>query len=378
MKITGMEIWPITIPYKKPYTTALGTAPSGTHVILKLFTDQGIVGLGEAAIIIPDRTGETQGNIVEVLRDLFSSFILGKDPFDMEGIMESLDGLASGRYAFPYSKCAVDNALYDIMGKALGVPVYKLIGGAFRKQIGVSRSLPLKSPSEVVAEAEERRAMGYKMLTLKGCSDWRGDIQRFIAVRKAVGEDYPLELDPNQAYSVRDAIRVIRELEPYRLENVEQPCAWWDLDGMAEVKRSVSVPIAADESVLTPVEAMEVVKKRAADMITIKLAKMGGIYYARKVVAIAEAAGLSCNMGSKHTFGVGTAAIIHFSAATKTVIEPIGYGSPLERFVDDIITEPIPFQKGVVSLLEGPGLGVTLDESKLRKYAAGEPSVVKK
>ena len=97
-----MEIWPVTIPYKTPYSTTLGTAPSGTHVILKLLTDEEIIGLGEAAMIIPDRTGETQGNIVEVLRELFAPLLLGKDPFDIERIMESLDGLASGRHAFPY------------------------------------------------------------------------------------------------------------------------------------------------------------------------------------------------------------------------------------------------------------------------------------
>ncbi|NET51618.1 MAG: hypothetical protein F6K09_23780, partial [Merismopedia sp. SIO2A8] len=241
----------------------------------------------------------------------------------------------------------------------------------------VGRSLSIKPLNEIAANAERLRNMGYKGLTLKGSHDWRGDIKRFIAVRNALGDDFPLEIDPNQAYSVKEALRLIRALETYDLENVEQPCAWWDLDGMAHITQMSSVPITADESVISPADAIAVVKKRAADMITIKLARSGGFFYCRKVAAIAEAGGLACNMGSKHTFGVGTAAIIHFCAAHSIVIEPLGYGSPLERFTDDIIVDEIPFKDGIVSLPEGPGLGVTLDDAKLKKYSDGSPLVVK-
>lgn len=377
MKIVALEIWPVKIPYKKPYSTSRGTVAAGTRVILKIITDEGIVGAGEASFIHPDRAGGTSETSLATLQKRLGPLLIGMDPFDVEKIMKMIDQHVGEDFAFSYSRCAIDLALHDIMGKALNVPVAKLIGGVFRTQMEVGRSLSIAPLDEIAAKAEKLRDMGYKGLTLKGSKDWQGDIKRFIAVRKALGDDYPLEIDPNQAYSVKDAIRLIRALEDYGLDNVEQPCAWWDLDGMALVTSVSPVTITADESVISPVDAIAVVKKRAADRITIKLARLGGFHYGRKVAAIAEASGLNCNMGSKHTFGIGTAAIIHFSAAHSIVIEPLGYGSTLERFIDDIIVEEIPFKDGMVSLPEGPGLGVTLDEAKLNKYVDGSSIVIK-
>ncbi|MCP2731112.1 mandelate racemase/muconate lactonizing enzyme family protein [Limnofasciculus baicalensis] len=377
MKIIALEIWPIKIPYKKSYSTSRGTISHGDHVVIKLITDEGITGAGEASFIHADRAGETIETVTEILHKRLGPILMGFDPFDVELIMKTIDKRVGEDFAFSYSRCAIDLALYDIMGKALNLPVAKLIGGTYRTHMEVSRSLSIKPLSEIAGDAEKLRDMGYKMLTLKGSKDWQGDIKRFIAVRKALGDDFPLEIDPNQAYTVKQAIRLIRALEDYGLENLEQPCAWWDLDGMAQVTSVSPVPITADESVINPADAIKVVKMRAADMITIKLARLGGFHYGRKVAAIAEAGGLACNMGSKHTFGVGTAAIIHFCAAHSIVIEPLGYGSPLERFTDDIIVETIPFKEGIVSLPEGSGLGVTLDETKLKKYSDGSPLVVK-
>ncbi|NET10333.1 MAG: hypothetical protein F6K16_37665 [Symploca sp. SIO2B6] len=377
MKISALEIWPVKIPYKKSYSTSRGTVSCGDRVILKIITDEGIIGAGEASFIHPDRAGETIETVVETLHKRLGPLLIGLDPFDVALIMQTIDQHVGEDFAYSYSRCAIDLALHDIMGKALNVPVAKLIGGTIRTTMDVGRSLSIKPLNEIAANAERLRNMGYKGLTLKGSHDWRGDIKRFIAVRNALGDDFPLEIDPNQAYSVKEALRLIRALETYDLENVEQPCAWWDLDGMAHITQMSSVPITADESVISPADAIAVVKKRAADMITIKLARSGGFFYCRKVAAIAEAGGLACNMGSKHTFGVGTAAIIHFCAAHSIVIEPLGYGSPLERFTDDIIVDEIPFKDGIVSLPEGPGLGVTLDDAKLKKYSDGSPLVVK-
>ncbi len=215
----------------------------------------------------------------------------------------------------------------------------------------------------------ELRERGHRLLTVKGSHDPKEDIRRVEAVRKAVGDDFPLKLDPNQGYPAHIAIPTIRAVEPYRLEMVEQPCPWWDWDGMAAVTAAIDTPIGADEMVMNLADAMQVVKRRAADIITLKLVKSGGIYFSKKIVAVAEAGGLGCSIGSMHTFGVGTAAIHHFVSATKEVDEPIGYGTPLESFVDDIITEPIQLVNGTVTLSDNPGLGVELDEEKLKQYS---------
>jgi L-alanine-DL-glutamate epimerase-like enolase superfamily enzyme len=245
-----------------------------------------------------------------------------------------------------------------------------------RRTMKVGRSLSIKPLPELVSHAERLAQEGYYGLTLKGSSDWRGDQARFIALRKALGPDFPLEIDPNQAYAVADAIRLVKALEPYDLANLEQPCPWWDLDGLQRIQQASSVPVTADESVMCPSDALQIIKRQAASQITLKLARLGGILAAKKVLTVADAGGLTCNMGSKHPFGIGTAALLHFCAAHAQVVEPLGYGSPLERFVDDILDTPIPFAQGVVTLPEGVGLGVSVDRHKLKLYAPEGPILI--
>lgn len=370
MKITKVEVYPILIPYMRKYEMAVGSAEMGQRVIIKVFTDEGIIGLGEASVVIPDRTGEIIETIVFALKKYFAPLMIGENPFNIQGIMRKLDQIIWSRYGFLYSKAAIDIALHDIMGKAAGQPIYNLLGGLYRRTIGVSRSLPITSPEETAQNALKLKEQGYKLLTVKVGFDPDLDVKRVAAVRKAVGEDFPLEVDPNQGYRVPVAIPTLRKMEAYGILNVEQPCPWWDLDGMAEVARALDTPVTADESVLTPIDAMRVIEKRAADSITIKLAKSGGFLESRKIAILADLAGIHCNMGSQHPSGVGTAAILHFAAATPEVVEPIGYGVPAERFVDDILVEPLQMRNGTVEVPDKPGLGVEVDDNKLKKYAA--------
>ncbi len=371
MKITRLEVCPVQIPHKVPYQLSLGSQKISCDVILKMHTDEGIVGLGEASAgTLIDRTGESQENIVFMLTRYFAPRLIGMDPFAVEAILEELDKVSFGGHAALYSKCAVDLACHDIMGKALGVPVYQLLGGLVRTQVTVSRSLPIgRPPAELAKDALARRDAGYALLTVKGTSNPENDIACFRAAREAVGPDYPLEVDPNQAWTSATAIRTIRRLEQYDLSAVEQPLPWWDYDGMIAVTAAVDTPIIADETVLNPSDAYQVASRRMANLITIKIAKNGGFTLAKRIAAVAQAAGLGCNMGSRHPLGVGAAAIHHFACSTPAVQEPIGFGSPLERLVDDILKEPIPFERGVARPPEGPGLGVELDEAKMKKYA---------
>lgn len=369
MKITKVEAFPVSLPYFRPYAMATGTTKMANHVIIKVHTDEGVIGLGETGHGVPDRTGETQENITLAIRHRLGPMIIGEDPFNIDHIMDKLEKAVTGKYGFLYSKAAIDCALYDIMGKALGVPLYKLLGGAKRKRIAVARSLPIKSPEEMGQEAIALKEKGYKLLTIKTGFDPKQDIERVAAVRAAVGPNFAIEVDANQGYAPDVAIRTLRKMEEYDIQACEQPCPWWDLDGMAEVTRAIDIPIIADESVITLVDAMNVAKKRAADVICLKPFKNGGIYFCKKIVAIAEAEGLRCTVGSKHPFGVGTSALDHFVASTKEIEEPIGYGTALERFEADIIKETIPFENGYVNVMEGPGLGVELDEENMAKYA---------
>ena len=371
MIITGIEIWPVRIPYKSAYTTSRGTVRHAEGVVVRIVTDTGLSGLGEASFLFPDRSGETVETVPVILKHRLGPLLLGADPLDIDGALGLLDRACCEQYSFPYSRAALDIALHDIKARAHDVSVAALLGDVQRPRLAVGRSLPIAPPDELVQRAVTLREQGYRGLTLKGSADWRADVERFLAVRHAMGDGFPLEIDPNQAYSVDDAISLVTALEPHGLANLEQPCAWWDLEGMARVTAATSVTVAADESVMCSADVSRVARMHAANMVTIKLARVGGISEGLRMVEAARTAGLACNMGSKHTLGIGTAAILHFCASVDHMSEPIGYGSPLERFADDVICEEIQLADGVATVPDGPGLGVTLDEDKLRCYQVG-------
>lgn len=369
MKITKVEVFPIGMPYAKPYEQATGVTKMARRVVIKLYTDEGVIGIGEASTLLPNRTGESAQVIAVVISNLFAPLLIGEDPLAIQRVMQKLRKASMDKYGFLYSKTAIDMALHDIAGKVYGVPVAALLGGIVRTSIGVSRSVPLATPAEVAKAAEKLVKAGYKMITVKAGLDPAMDLERVKAVRHAVGEAFPIEVDANQGYRADVAVRWLSKMEEYDIENVEQPCPWWDVAGMAEVARSLRCTITADESVLCPAEAMNFVRYQAADAFTIKVAKCGGFLQAKRIAAIADAAGLSCNMGSEHPAGVGTAAMAHFWASTPEITDSVGYGSPLERFTDDIVKDPIEFRNGVVHFPGGIGLGVELDDKKLKNHA---------
>ena len=367
--IDRVEIWLVSIPYRSEMRSSRGALRHGEKVMLRLGTRDGASGAGEASVIFPGRSGESAGTIFVALRDLFAPALLGRSPLAFTAIMADLRSRCSEEHAFLASLCAVDIALHDLIARSCGVSVAGFLGGARRNVMKLSRSLSIMPREQLVEAACRYAAEGYPLLTLKGSADWRADITNYLAVREALPAGIGLEFDPNQAWTPKGALEVDRALAPAGLVCIEQPCAWWDIDGMRFVTERAMTPIAADESVLSPVDAMQVARRSAADMITIKLAKSGGIRNSMIILEIARAAGLSCNMGSKHTFGVGTAALLHFAAAFPEVGETVGYGDARERFVGDVIAEDLAISGGEATLPSGTGLGVSLDPKRLATFA---------
>ncbi len=366
--IDRVEIWHVGVPYKSTMRSSRGSLALGEKVILRIGSVDGAVGLGEASVIFPGRSGESAGTIFVALRDLFGPLLIGRDALQLNQRLADLNGACSEQHAFLATLCAVDVALHDLMARRCGLSLAGYLGGARRTRMALSRSLSIQPREPLVAAALQCAELGYPLLTLKGSADWRHDIELFIAVRNALPSNVGLEFDPNQAWTAKGALEVDRALAGLGLVCIEQPCAWWDLEAMRFVTERAQVPIAADESVLSPADAMQVIRRGAADMITIKLAKSGGIRNSVAILELARAAGLACNMGSKHTFGVGTAALLHFAAAYPEVGEVIGYGDARERFVGDVIAEELHVQGGAAHLPEGLGLGVTLDPAALSRF----------
>ena len=370
-RIAGYRLWHVRIPFRSRMRSSRGVADAGEKVILELVDDDGATGLGEASVIFPSRSGETAGTIFVALRDLYCPRLLGMDAMALGRVLDSLEGATSEQFAFLASKCAIDIALHDLKARRLGLPVCDLLGGGSRTSFALSRSMSIMPPQALVETAARLTADGSRLLTMKGSQAWREDLAMFETLRASLPPEVMIEIDPNQAWQPKDAIAFDRVAQPLGLECIEQPCAWWDLNGMRLVTQSTVSKIAADESVLSPADLFRVAQAGAADMVTIKLAKSGGIRASGQIVDMAMNAGLSCNMGSKHPLGVGTAALLHFAAAYPGVGEFLGYGSALERFTSDVIEQVIEVRDGHAFLPAGIGLGVSLDKEAVARHALG-------
>jgi muconate cycloisomerase len=383
MKIIGVETMVVRMQRRRAHVTAVATAKpaESTHVIAKVKTDEGIVGLGEAPVMVEwggdhmKYFGESPQTVTHMINDYLIPRMVGEDPFNIESIHTLMDRCVKGH---PYAKATIDMALYDIKGKALGVPVYQLLGGCYRREVPLCHSIGIMLTEKAVEEAAETVQDGIKTIKLKVGYDPGGDVERVRRVREAVGDEVNLVIDANQGYATpKLAIRVIKELEKYNLLYAEQPVE--GLAAMAEVAAAVDTPIMADESAWTAQDILQIAQMKAADVISLYVTKPGGLFRAKQVAAVAETAGLACNVNGSAEFGVANAANVHLMASTKVVthagVFPVTTVKGKEQtrlatmhYLDDIVKEPFKFKEGCLIVPDGPGLGVDLDEEKVDKY----------
>ena len=381
MKISFIETIPIRLPTRRVHQWASLTTPIGVYVIIKLHTDDGLVGLGEAPVLkdwggdYGRYFGETPQSTIHIINDILAPALKDQDPRRFEAIHALMDKAVKG---YPYCKAAIDGALYDVVGKALNVPAYQLLGGCFRKRVSIAHSLGLMEIDKAVEEAIQVKAEGVKTIKLKGGVDHERDVELVKQIRKAVGPELHICVDANQGYpTAKLAIRIIKAMEEHDLFYMEQPVE--GIEHMAEIACRVNTPIMADESAWTAQDVLEIVQKKAADIISIYTTKPGGMFKAKKVAAVAEAAGLPCNVNGSVETGVGNAANLHLAASTGVVtygcVVPVS--SPKAKakkglagiyYQDDIITEPFAFDNGDIIVSPKPGLGIELDEDKLEHY----------
>jgi muconate cycloisomerase len=381
MKITEIETIPIRLPTRRVHQWASLTTPIGVYIIIKLHTDDGWVGLGEAPVLkdwggdYGKYFGETPQTTIHIINDILLPALKGQDPRKFEVIHEFMDKAVKG---YPYAKAAIDMALYDVAGKALGVPAYQFLGGCFRDRISIAHSLGLMEIEKALEEALEAKSEGVKTIKLKGGVDPKRDVELVRRIRDSLGPETKICVDANQGYPTpKVAAQVIKAMAQYDLLYMEQPVE--GIDQMAEVAKRVDTPIMADESAWTPQDVLEIAQKKAADIISLYTTKPGGIFKAKKVAAVAEAAGLKCNVNGSVETGVGNAANIQLAASTAVVefdcVVPVSTPKDAGRkgiagiyYQDDIVTERFDFSDGNISVSMKPGLGIELDEDKLKHY----------
>ncbi len=366
MRITHAKVILTKIATRRAHRMSFATTRYQECVYLELHTDEGLVGLGEAPHMAGySGAGETQLSVALQLRERLLPAILGKDPRQIEARQQDMDRALPWN---PRAKSSVNMALYDIVGKALNTPVYNLLGGLVRDRVPLSWSIPITDIDSAVEEAEQMVQQGFTILKMKtGHEDPSQDILRFQKVRAAVGDEIRMRADANQAWDVPTAIRVIRALEPYQIEFMEQPVKVWDLDGLAEVRRATNTYIMADESANSPLDVLNLARKRAVDLISIYINNPGGILNAKKMAIVAEPAGIGCYVGGALEGPIGARACLHFAAATPNVEWGCEMGGQF-LLEADLGREPIEFVDGALMVPQGPGLGGELDSEKLDQH----------
>jgi len=368
MKITRIETIPVCVPLKKGLTakTAHGEHVASPYVIVKVYTDAGIIGLGEATIS-GLWSGETQAGTIAAIADYIAPQLVGTDPRDITAARRTMDFVIKLN---PFTKAAVEMALWDIAGKAAGLPVYQLLGGKVRDRVRIKLVVWARDVPGSRAMAERHLELGVSCVKVKTGLDPEMDIARVRAVREAAGPNVPLTIDSNCGWTIQQAKYCLRQLADANLLLAEQPIPAGDPAGLAEVRRDVPQPIMADESVFSLQDAWLLTVHRAADILSIYPGKHGGIAATAEIVAVAKAAGLRCTIGSNLELGIGTAAMLHVAAAFPEVDTDAFPADTIGPFYHDadLITQPLDLGPPYAKVPDGPGLGVELDEQQLRKW----------
>lgn len=353
MKITDIIVGHISVPLKKPFKTSLRTVNSIEDVIIKIITDTGNTGYGEApptgAI-----TGDTIGSIVGAVNDHIKKNLIGMDIENFEEIMLSLDRSIVRNTS---AKAAVDIALYDLYGQMFHAPLYKLLGG-YRKELITDITISINEPEEMARDSIEAVNLGYNTLKIKVGNDSKKDIERMNAIRQAVGYDIKLRIDANQGWKPKEAIYTLRKMEDAGLgiEFVEQPVAAHDFEGLKLVTDNITIPVLADESVFSPSDALKIMQMRAADFINIKLMKCGGIHNALKICSMSEIYDMPCMIGCMLEAKVSVTAAAHLAAA-KSIITKVDLDGPALCSKDRIKGGAV-FNNYKITLNNDPGLGI--------------------
>ncbi len=368
MKITRVEAIPVCVPLKAGMTakTAHGEHATSPYVVVRVHTDAGIVGLGEATISAL-WSGETQAGSVAVVRDYFAPALTGQDPRDITAARRVMDHLVKLN---PFTKAAVEMALWDITGQAAGVPVYRLLGGKVRDRVRIKLVVWARDVPAAWEMAERWLGMGVTCLKVKVGLDSETDVARVRAVREVAGPDVPVTIDANCGWTVQQAKHCLRRLADANLLLAEQPIPAGDPAALAELRRDTPTPIMADESVFTLQDAWLLTAHRAADILSVYPGKHGGIAATAEVVAVAKAAGLRCAIGSNLELGIGTAAMLHVAAAFPEIDSdsfPADTIGPLYHDAD-LVTRPLDLGPPYARVPDGPGLGVELDEGQLKRW----------
>jgi len=364
VRITGIRPTPVAVPYQTEEVWAFGRRAGLVSVLVQVETDEGVVGLGEAAAY-------PSADVVLAVLASIEPMVLGEDPFAIERLVRRIDLVGTWHHVRASSPAiaAVEMACWDIAGKVCGQPLVNLLGGRFRDEVEFFYYVCGSSTDDVAAQARRAREAGFGTCYLKvGADDPRTDEDRVAALRDGAGPDMRIRIDANEAWSPGSAIRSIRRLERYDLELVEQPVSGRALAEMAYVRGRVDTPVLANEASWTRHDQLNVIRAGAADVLSVDNQLDGGLLNLKRSAGICEAAGLPVVKHSLGELGVALAAAVHVLATIPNArFANQGYTALLADDVTDAFGGPRAGSR--VAVPTGPGLGVTLDPDKVDRYA---------
>lgn len=360
-----------TTVVSRPYVRPFGISSGSSDVLTSLFvevTAAGQVGYGEASPMTA-YTGETLGGLHSAVDDLLAPALTGHP---LHGIAHAHAVMDAAVRNQQLAKAALDIALHDLVATSAGLPVHALLGGAARGTVPIAWVIGLGGIDEVVKEANEYAARGFTHIKVKGGEDPARDLELVRALADALPEGVQTLLDANEGYSRSDALPALLDMDDAGLDMVEQPLPRWDLPGLAELRQRLRMQVMADESVQSIHDALAVIRAEAVDVINIKVLKVGGLYRAQQVAALAEAAGIAVKVGSMPELGVATLAGLHLAASAPAGSIPADLVGPM--MVEGDLSAPEVFDAGMggfLTLSEVPGLGHQL-AGDLKRGGGGE------
>jgi muconate cycloisomerase len=379
--IASVELRRVSLPTRREHKWTGLTEPIGGYVLVRIADASGLAGWGEAPVLkdwggeFGRYFGETPGTTINVISQYLAPTVLGCMPGEIAEIHERMDCAIKG---FPYAKAALEFAAYDLAGRQCGLPVHRLLGGAVRRKIPVTHSIGLIGFEEAEREGVQATREGIRTIKIKIGVELDRDVEMVRRIRDTVGPKIALCVDANQGYrTAGEAVRAFRRMEQSDLIYFEQPVE--GIERLAEVARVIDVPVMADESAWNAHDVIQIVEKRAAQIVSIYTTKPGGLYRAMEVAAVARAAGIICNVNGSVETGVGNLANLQLAAAAAPVVLScvVPVSTPAEAqsgnvagiyYKDDLIAEPMRFADGAIDLPSGAGMGIAVDEAKIHRY----------
>lgn len=364
MKITNLETTIVAVPYREEETISYGARSGLTNLLVRVDTDAGIQGIGEC-MAFPN------AEIMQLALEQFKPLLVGQDPFNLQAIARSFYYAARWAYFKQLGNSAlagVEIALWDIIGKACGQPIHRLMGGALHERIPLFAWIQRKPIEQMAEEAAQAVREGYNVIYIKVGLGRDIDIAAVSAIRNAIGPQPKLRVDANEAWSEGEAIRMIHLLDEYDLDFVEQPVSMHDLNALARVRAAVRVPICVDQAAWLEPQLLEAIRVGAGDVVCLEPHRLGGILPMKHA---AETAGMAGMTVCKHSFpelGVALAAGLHVMATLQNM--DVGNQNYLRLLADDVLVGGLmQVENGAVRVPTAPGLGVALDEDKVKHYA---------